>query len=106
LPLVKDSGKTVATRDTITDFEGAGVANGDTIDVSAIDTNTKLAGDQGFLWIGYNAAFDKDTGFGELRAFIVNGDTIIEGDANGDGKTDFSIAVLGVTSLDGGDFAP
>jgi len=102
---VKDSGKTVATRDAITDFEGAGVAGGDTIDVSAIDTNTKQAGDQGFAWIGYNAAFDHDTGFGELRAFTVNGDTIIEGDANGDGKTDFSIAILGVTGIKDGDFA-
>jgi Ca2+-binding RTX toxin-like protein len=100
---VKDSGTTVATRDTITDFE-AGSIGGETIDVSAIDTNTKQTGDQGFVWIGYNAAFDHDTGFGELRAFIVNGDTIIEGDANGDGKTDFSIAVLGVTGIDGGDF--
>ena len=55
---LKDSGPTVATRDTIFDFEGAGVAGGDTISLFAIDE--KLGNIINFL--GTNANFAGNAG--------------------------------------------
>jgi len=100
----KDSGITQATRDVIADFQGAGAAGGDKIDLSLIDTDSKMAGDQGFLWRGNNNAFLLD-GSAQLRAVTQAEETVIQGDVNGDGKVDFSIAVTGIMSFDGGDFA-
>jgi serralysin len=85
-----------AAPDLITDF-GAG----DRIDLSAIDANTLVAGDQEFSFVG-TAAFTKVAG--ELRYEIVSGQTLIQGDVNGDGKHDFQI-VLGNGYVPGaGDF--
>src|SRR5581483_2745152 len=53
----------VANRDVITDFVGNGAAAGDQIDLSTIDANTGVAGDQAFTFIGA-AAF---TAAGQLR---------------------------------------
>jgi Ca2+-binding RTX toxin-like protein len=50
-------------RDVITDFLGNGILAGDTIDVSTIDANALVAGDQAFAFIGA-AAF---TTAGQLR---------------------------------------
>ena len=33
-----------------------------------------------------------------------NGDAVLEGDTNGDGKVDFAVLVADVTKLTGGDF--
>jgi len=41
-----------AGRDSITGFEGAGVAGGDVIDLTGIDANATVAGAQAFTWIG------------------------------------------------------
>jgi len=98
-----DSGPTVATRDTIHDFLAGGDKSDDKIDLSHIDADTTVsaAGDQAFTWIGANAPFDKA---GELRYVVVKGDAIVQGDVDGDGKVDFSIDVVGVTTLTAGDF--
>jgi len=65
------------------------LAVGDKIDLSAIDANAQLVGNQAFSFIG-NSAF---TGVvGELRYF---GNTI-QGDVNGDQNSDFSILFSGV----------
>ncbi|WP_170976464.1 cadherin domain-containing protein [Rhizobium sp. FKL33] len=69
------------TYDTIYDFAAA-----DTIDLSAIDANSKKSGNQAFSFIGSDD-FSKQAG--ELRFEKVKGDTIIEADRNGDGKADF-----------------
>ncbi|MDH6266924.1 Ca2+-binding RTX toxin-like protein [Rhizobium sp. SG_E_25_P2] len=69
------------TYDTIYDFAAA-----DTIDLSAIDANSKKNGNQAFSFIG-NEDFSNHAG--ELRFEKVKGDTIIEADRNGDGKADF-----------------
>ena len=84
---VTDSGVTNATRDTILDFED-GV---DKIDLSAIDANTTILGDDAFsASIGTNVNFG---GAGELRAVAVASGWIIEGNVNGDTNADFSILV-------------
>jgi Ca2+-binding RTX toxin-like protein len=81
---IKDSGTTAATRDFITDFTSA-----DVIDLSGIDANTKVAGDQAFTFLGTNVAFDGVAG--RLVAHFSTAGQIIEGDVNGDKKADFSI---------------
>jgi hypothetical protein len=95
---VKDSGITRPTRDLIFDF----VSGTDKIDVSAIDTNAKLANDQAFSWLGVNEAYSGQGG--EIRAVTIGSDTIIEADVNGDSKTDFSIDLVGTINLVGTDF--
>jgi Ca2+-binding RTX toxin-like protein len=71
--------------DTIYDFAGK---DGDTINLSAIDANTKLAEDQEFDLIG-RQGFSREAG--ELRVVREKSDTWIMGDTNGDGKADFTI---------------
>jgi pectate lyase len=83
-------------RDVVTDF-----AKGDVIDLSAIDAMTKLGGDQSFSFIGSG----KFTGAaGELHAIQSGGDTLIEGDINGDAKADFQIELAGFHNLAASDF--
>jgi hypothetical protein len=90
----KDSGATKATRDVIETFDGDGAIFGDLIDLAGVDANSKSAGPQHFAWHGEDYVFTKTAG--ELREVFVGLDTIIEGDTNGDGKTDFSIQVAGI----------
>lgn len=97
---LKDSGITKATRDRLADFE-IGI---DDIDLSAIDANTLLAGDQAFTWIGTNASF---SAAGQLRAYWTVNGQIVDGDVNGDKKPDFSISLPGLghgSVLSAGDF--
>lgn len=96
-----DSGTTAATRDTITDFEGAGIAGGDLINVFDIDANTGMGGNQNFTFIG-NAAF---TAAGQLRFFQDGTNTIVEGNATGSDGAEFSIQVNGLQTFIAADFA-
>lgn len=82
---VKESTSAAAGRDTIFDFS---VKQNDKMDLSAIDSNTKQAGNQAFAFIG-EKDFSKKAG--ELRYDKKNFDTYIYGDVNGDGKADFAI---------------
>ncbi|MEZ5874685.1 MAG: calcium-binding protein [Hyphomicrobiales bacterium] len=96
---IKDSGYKGAKPDVITDFN---FGQGDKIDVSGIDANTKLANDQAFTFIG-NGAFGKNPA--ELRAVIQGNNTLVQGDVNGDGKADFSVLLKDFTqTLIAGDF--
>ena len=88
----------MAARDTIFDFCSA---DGDRIDVSAIDAQTTLAGNQTFSFIG-TAAFSNTAG--ELRYTIQNGQTFIHADLNGDSEIDFSVKLATAVSLVGSDF--
>jgi len=84
------------TRDSITDFTHS---QADKIDLAGIDANSKVAGDQGFTYIGIKAF----TGVaGQLDYF--NG--ILAGDTNGDKVADFEIAItlVGATALISADF--
>jgi Ca2+-binding RTX toxin-like protein len=72
--------------DYLADFS---MAEGDKIDLSAIDANALAAGDQAFLFIGNNNAFVESWGAGQLRF----NDGYLQGDVNGDMVADFSIKV-------------
>jgi hypothetical protein len=95
---VKASGVTAKTRDTIHDFSAA---EGDKIDLKAIDANLKARGDQAFKFIA-KQAFHKTAS--ELRFEKMSGGVLVQGDVNGDGKADFSIAVKGLSSITKGYF--
>lgn len=85
---------TGTSRDMIYDFRRS---EGDRIDLSAIDANTKLSGDQAFYLIGA-ARF---TGVAGQLQFTSG---ILQGDVNGDARADFQIAVQGVASVFSTDF--
>jgi Ca2+-binding RTX toxin-like protein len=94
---IKDDAATTAF-EKITDFSEA---EKDRVDLSAIDANTLVAGDQAFSFIGY-AVFHKVAG--ELHVEHFAGADVISGDTNGDGTADFYLSFVGVTSLVAGDF--
>lgn len=79
---LNESGTTAQTRDTITDF----VLGTDQIDVSAIDANANIAGNQAFTFIG-TAAF---SALGQAR--YANG--ILEFNATGNNNADMTIRLL------------
>jgi Ca2+-binding RTX toxin-like protein len=97
---IAEAGNGAGTRDVITDFEGAGVAGGDVIDVNAIDANTGAAGNQNFNFIG-TAAF---SAAGQLRYVQVGGITLLEGNVNAALGADFQIELTGTQNLLAGDF--
>jgi serralysin len=84
--------------DLITDFSHAQV---DRIDLSTIDANTGVAGNQAFTFVGAGPY----TGVaGQLLYGHSGGNTIIGGDVNGDGSSDFHIRLTGVIALVATDF--
>ncbi|MBW8724116.1 MAG: S8 family serine peptidase [Inquilinus limosus] len=84
--------------DLITDFSHA---QGDRIDLSPIDAASTVAGNQVFSFIG-SALYGHHAG--ELRFAQFDGTTIIGGDINGDGVTDFHIRLSGAIALVAADF--
>ncbi|MEH6523383.1 M10 family metallopeptidase C-terminal domain-containing protein [Sulfitobacter sp.] len=91
------SESTFTLRDTIKDF---GVGGADVVDLSAIDANTGVSGNQIFNFVGSSAFANA----GDLR-FVTNGiDGYILGDVDGNGATDLNILLLGVTSMSASDF--
>jgi serralysin len=84
--------------DTITDFR----SGKDKLDVSWIDTDPDVTGYQRFTYIG-DVAFSGRNG--ELRFEVCGcGDTVVEGDVNGDGAGDFLIILSGRHVLSSADF--
>jgi len=75
-----------AATDHILDFENFT----DHIDLSAIDANSSLGGDQAFSFVGSNA-FSHTAG--ELRVEASGSDWLVMGDVNGDGTADFQVLV-------------
>lgn len=93
-----ESSRTHGSSDRVTDFSHA---QGDHIDLSRIDANSKVAGNQAFAFLG-TAAFDKVAG--QLHVVTDSGNTYVEGDTNGDGLADFAIRLDGAITLVAGDF--
>ena len=95
------SSKQHALADVIGDFSQA---DHDQINVHGFDADHHTAGNQDFTFIG-DSAFSGTTA-GELR-YVQDagaGVTYLEGDYNGDGHADFSIAVTGLVDFTTGDF--
>lgn len=93
-----DSTVAAAGRDTIQDFS---IAQGDRIDLHLIDAIAGDTANQAFNFIG-TAKFHNLAG--ELRAMALGGNTLVNGDVNGDGTADFSILLKGALALQAGDF--
>lgn len=73
----------------------------DVIDLSAIDANTKVSGNQDFSWLGTK----EFTGHaGELRYERGATATMIYADTNGDREADMAIRIAHAVKLYGGDF--
>jgi Ca2+-binding RTX toxin-like protein len=95
---IRDSGPTSDDCDFIMDFS---TRQKDKIDLSAIDANLSRAGNQAFSFIGTNDFSGKA---GQLRYDKLESYTVVEGDVNGDGAADFSIALNGAFNLSKGYF--
>jgi Ca2+-binding RTX toxin-like protein len=80
-------------RDVITDF----VRGTDKIDLSAIDANVFVTGNQAFTLISSTAAF---SAAGQVK--FAGG--VLYGEVTGDQTADFEIALTGITSLSAADF--
>lgn len=81
-----------AGRDVIADFNRS---QGDRIDLSTLDANSALSGNQAFSFIG-SAAFSGVAG--QLRSVVggIEGGTLVQIDVNGDGVADMEIGLIGV----------
>ena len=87
-----------ASADVIHDFSQA---EHDLIRLDFVDADTGIQGDQGFDFIG-TSAFTNTAG--ELRYQLIDGNTFVMGDTNGDGTADFLVRLDGAHSLASGDF--
>ena len=86
---------------SVTDFITDFTSGQDKIDLSQVDANTLVGGDQAFTFIG-SGAF---TGVaGQLHYEQISGSTYVSGDTNGDGIADFMIKLDGLHTMTGTDF--
>ena len=90
---------TATARDTILDFKQAEL---DRIELSLIDANTLVSGNQAFKFMGERAAFTGTAG--ELRYADSGGTTIVYADVNGDRAADFVLVLNGDIALKSTDF--
>jgi Ca2+-binding RTX toxin-like protein len=74
-------------------------SEGDRLDLSAIDANAALAGDQAFSLVG---AFTKHAGEMTLAYTASSNITLLSLDTDGDGKADYQMKITGDVHLDSG----
>ena len=86
------------TRDTITDWESV-----DRIDLSALDANAVLAGQQNFAFIGLGTV-DRNVGAGQVKYYQTNGSTYVIAGVDGDGVADFQVELTGNQTLTADNF--
>ena len=82
-----------ATPDVVTDFVAA---DGDRLDLSAIDARADLAGDDAFAWLD-TGAFTGTAG--ELRWELVGSDVHVLADLDGDQAADLTVVLTGTAAL-------
>ncbi|MFM8354086.1 MAG: peroxidase family protein, partial [Gammaproteobacteria bacterium] len=97
---VAESASIATQFDTITDFTA-----GDKIDLSIIDANSALTGNQAFNFIG-TAAFTTANQNGSVRAFFdaANNRTIVQVSNDADTAVEMEIVLTGQVNLTGQDF--
>ena len=93
----KVSQSTPDAADTILDF----AAGKDVIDLRKIDARPGSGGDDAFRFIGKQDFTGRE---GQLRYEYSKGNTIVQGDTDGDGAADFAIVLVGKIALSGSDF--
>jgi Ca2+-binding RTX toxin-like protein len=93
-----DTGRTTAAADVILDFTRA---QGDKIDLSAIDAREGTAANEAFRFIGTGAFTGRA---GELRSFSGGGDTFFAADTDGDKAADYVVRIDGQLTLTAADF--
>jgi subtilisin-like proprotein convertase family protein/Ca2+-binding RTX toxin-like protein len=86
-----------ASCDVIADF----VSGVDTIDLGAIDANTRTKGNQAF---GATLVSDFTGLAGQLRVTAAGSDLLVSADTNGDGVADFEILLRNLASISHSDF--
>lgn len=74
-------------------------AQGDKLDLSAIDADSATAGDQAFSLVG---AFGKHAGEMTLTYVALSNTTLLQLDTDGDGKADYQMKIAGDVHLDSG----
>ncbi len=79
--------------DIILDFNQA---EGDILDVSGIDANSTMAGDQAFTFVASHTS----NAAGQMTASLINGITILRFYTNADNTVDYQIRVTGDHTLD------
>ena len=89
----------VAMPDVVADFSWA---QGDKFDLSLIDGNLALGGNQAFLFMG--GAVFAGGGQGSIRATHLGGDTVIEIDQGNGGAAEAAIRLVGLHTLAASDF--
>ena len=94
---ITESTGAAAGRDTITDFNETAT---DRIDLSTIDANSVLAGNNVFTFIGAGPF----TGLGQVRAFASGANTIVDINTTGTNAPDMRILLPGLHVLDAADF--
>jgi serralysin len=101
---VTESPPGLFTRDVITDFAGNGFFAGDTIDVSTIDANVGVAGNQAFNFIG-GAAFTPITLLTPLGATgqLRYSGGVLQGSIDADAAAEFEVQLTGSPALIGSD---
>ena len=89
------------SRDRLLDF----VAGVDRIDLSDIDANAELAGNQAFVWGGEVASrAQAATAGGKVVFWVENGNTIVQAMNGSYGLVSLELLINGVQKLDAGDF--
>jgi Ca2+-binding RTX toxin-like protein len=90
---------TAAAFDVITDF----VRGSDKIDLSKLDAIATRAGQQDFTFIGKSAFSANATG--QLRIEMSGGKLMLFGSTDADAAAEFSVQIMGTTTLSAGDLA-
>lgn len=84
----------LTTMDTIVGIDGVGVSSGDVIDVSGIDANVLLGGNNAFTFLGLQTtAYALSFGAGALWVENAGGPTLLFGNTDNDAVIEFAVQI-------------